>query len=139
MIAYFDTSAFIPLVVEEPGSPVATRLWDEADRVVSVRLIYPEARAALAQAQRIGRVTTRQLRALVEQVDSLYSHLDRLDIDEVLARRASGLAQQFGLRGDDAVHLAGAERLFGAELVLVTGDGPLLDAATALGIAVART
>ena len=138
MIAYFDTSALLPLVVEEPGSEVAGRLWDAADRLVSVRLIYAEARAALAQAQRMGRVTPRQLPGLVADVASLYAQIDRADIDEPTVRRAGDLAESFGLRGYDAVHLASAERLESGELVLVAGDVPLLDAATELGIAVAR-
>lgn len=139
MIAYFDTSAFITLVIEEPGSEAAGRLWDGADHVVSVRLLYAEARAALAQAGRTGRITRRQQPRLVEGVDSLYSQLDRLDVDEILVRRAGELAEELGLRGYDAVHLAGAERLHDPELVLVAGDGPLLNAATELGLAVART
>ena len=56
MIAYFDTSALLPLLIDEPGSERAGRLWDEADHVVSVRLIYVEARAALAQARRLERL-----------------------------------------------------------------------------------
>jgi uncharacterized protein len=139
LIAYFDTSAFIPLVIDEPGSETAARLWDEADHLVSVRLLYAEARAALAQAERTGRVPRRRLSGLVRDVDSLYSQLDRLEIDEVLVRRAGELAQELGLRGYDAVHLASAERLRDPELVLVAGDGPLLDAGTELGLAVART
>lgn len=139
MIAYFDTSAFVPLLIEEPGSESAGRLWDEADHLVSVRLIYAEARAALAQAERMGRVTRRQLPRLAEDADSLYAQIDRLDVDESLVRRAGDLAEQFALRGYDAIHLAGAERLRDPELVLVAGDGPLLDAATELGLAVART
>lgn len=139
MIAYFDTSAFLPLVVEEPGSEAAGRLWDEADHVVSVRLLYAEARAALAQAQRMSRVTRRQMLRLVEDVDALYSQLDRMDADEILVRRAGDLAQQLGLRGYDAVHLAAAERLDGPELVLVAGDRGLVDGARELGLAVAST
>lgn len=139
MIAYFDTSAFIPLVVDEPGSEVAGRVWDAADHIVSVRLIYAEARAAVAQAERMGRVTRRQLPELVEAVASLYSQIDRLEVDETLVRRAGDLAATFGLRGYDAVHLAGAERLDEGQLVLVAGDGSLLDAAIGLGISVART
>jgi len=46
VIAYFDTSAVVPLLVDEPGSSTAATLWDRADRVVSVRLVYAEARAA---------------------------------------------------------------------------------------------
>lgn len=137
MIAYLDTSAFIPLVIEEPGSEVAGRLWDEADHVVSVRLIYAEARAALAQAERMGRVGSPQLPALVEDVASLYDQLDHMEVDEILVRRAGDLAQEFGLRGYDAVHLAGAERLDAPDLVLVAGDGLLLESATELGLAIA--
>ncbi len=139
MIAYFDTSALIPLVIEEPGSELAARLWDEADHLVSVRLVYTEAGAALAQARRMGRVTPRQLRGLVDSIDSLYEQLDRLDVDEILVRRAGELAEQLGLRGYDAVHLAGAERLNDPQLVLVAGDGALLEAATELGLAVTST
>lgn len=139
MIAYFDTSAFIPLVIEESGSETAGRLWDEADRLVSVRLLYAEARAALAQAARTGRLTREQLPRLVKDVDALYAQIDRLEADDLLVRRAGHLAQELGLRGYDAVHLAGAERLQDPDLVLVAGDGPLLGSATELGLAVART
>ena len=55
MIAYFDTSAVIPTIIDEPASVACVRLWDEADRVISVRLLYPEARAALARHGRPAR------------------------------------------------------------------------------------
>ncbi len=57
MIVYFDTSAVIPLMVEQPGSTRAAQLWDLADHVVAVRLLHVEARAALAQAHRLGRLS----------------------------------------------------------------------------------
>jgi predicted nucleic acid-binding protein len=76
VIAYFDTSAVVPLLVVEAGSPRAAALWDGADRVVSARLVYPEGRAALAQAHRLGRLTARQLRATVTEFDSRYEELD---------------------------------------------------------------
>jgi uncharacterized protein len=49
-IVYFDSSAFVKLVVEEDGSEVAATLWDGCDAAVSSRLAYPEVRAALAAA-----------------------------------------------------------------------------------------
>ena len=137
MIAYFDTSAVVPLLVQEPGSGRASSLWDGADRVVSVRLVYPEARAALAQAARLGRVTARQLRAAVGLLDDLYDQLDLVEIDDDLARSAGGLAEAHGLRGYDSVHLAAARRVSAPDLVLVAGDGALLDAATSKGMATA--
>ena len=51
-IVYFDSSAFVKLVVEEDGSEVAATLWDGCDAAVSSRLAYPEVRAALAAAGR---------------------------------------------------------------------------------------
>lgn len=38
MIAYFDTSAIVPLVIAESGTDAAGRIWDGGDRVVSIRL-----------------------------------------------------------------------------------------------------
>lgn len=139
MIAYFDTSGLVPLIIEEPGSQVTARIWDEAHNVVSVRLVYVEARAALAQAQRLGRLTADQLVDAVADLDDVYAQLDRIEIDEALTRRGGELAQQYALRGYDAVHLAGAEVVADSEMVLVAGDGDLIEAARAHGIAVCRT
>jgi uncharacterized protein len=139
VIAYFDTSALIPLLVEESGSEVASRLWGQADHVVSVRLIYAEARAALAQARRGGRLDPAAADASLAQLEHLYQQLDRIEVDDDLVRRAGALADELDLRGYDAVHLAAVERVAGDRTVLLTGDGDLLRAAPRLGIAVTST
>ena len=54
MIGYLDTSAFIPLLIDEPTSEACRRFWDDADVIVSSRLLYVETAAALAQAGRMG-------------------------------------------------------------------------------------
>jgi uncharacterized protein len=136
VIAYFDTSAVVPLLIAEPGSARAASLWDGADRAVSVRLIYPETRAALAQATRLGRLTARQLRDAVNGFDSLFEEIDLVEVDDVLARRAGQLAEVRQLRGYDAVHLAAAERVRDPNVVVIAGDGALLEAAAAEGMAV---
>jgi predicted nucleic acid-binding protein len=137
VIAYFDTSAVVPLLVAEPGSARAASLWAGADRVVSVRLMYPETRAALAQAARRGRLTARQLRDAVTGFDSLFEEIDIVEVDDALARRAGELAEVRQLRGYDAVHLAAADRVHDPSVVVVAGDGALLDAATTEGMTVA--
>lgn len=139
MIVYFDTSALIPLLVDERGSERACRLWDVADNVVAVRLIYAEARAALAQATRLGRLSATDLDATIDALDGLYANLDLLEIDERLVRRAGELAQHHALRGYDAVHLAAAERIRDDTTVMVAGDRDLCTAARTLGMAVADT
>jgi predicted nucleic acid-binding protein len=139
VISYFDTSALIPLLVDEPGSEVAARLWDLSDRVVSCRLAYPEARAALAQAQRTRRITNTGHRRAVASLDALMNELDVVEIDEALATRAGELAESRSLRGYDAVHLACAECLADDDLILVAGDRQLLEAGAAIGLHTTRT
>lgn len=137
MIAYFDTSGLIPMVVEESATPRAASLWTAAGRVVSSRLLYPEARAALAQAHRMDRITGRQLRAATTTFEALFEQIDVIEIDDQLARAAGELAEAHRLRGYDAVHLAAAIRVRDANLVLVAGDQALVAAATSVGIATA--
>ncbi len=137
MIAYFDTSALVKLVIDEPDSDVAASLWARADVIVSSRLVYPEARAALAAAQRGGRIDERELRETTTTIDGLHAEMAVVGIDEGLARRAGDLAEVHGLRGYHAVHLASALTIDHEQLVLVTWDGDLAAAAGAAGCAAA--
>ena len=139
MIAYFDTSALVPLVITELASATCGRLWNEATRVVSTRLIYPEARAALAQAERMHRLTAAEAAQVVDDLDAIALQISYLEITAELAASAGDLAQTHGLRGYDAVHLASAALVNDDELVLVTGDRDLGQAARAIGLSVALT
>lgn len=138
MIAYFDTSAIIPLLIREPGSGRASRLWDDAGRVVSVRLAYAEARAALAMAARADRITRQGLRGAVAGLERLYRQIDLVEVTDTVVRRAGALAEAHALRGYDAVHLAAASSIGVDELVLVAADRELCAAAAAVGLAVGR-
>ena len=139
MIAYFDTSALVPLVITEPASATCGRLWNEATRVVSTRLIYPVARAALAQAERMHRLTAAEAARAVDDLDAIALQISYLEITAELAASAGDLAQTHGLRGYDAVHLASAALVNDDEFVLVTGDRDLGQAARAIGLSVALT
>jgi uncharacterized protein len=138
VIAYFDTSAVVPLLIAERGSQTAGRLWDAADRVVSVRLVYPEARAALAQAERLDRVSARDLRRAVSALDARFEEMNLVEIDDPLAHLAGEKAEDHGLRGYDAVHLAAALRVHDPDVVLIAGDRALVVAASSEGLAVAQ-
>ena len=135
MIVYFDTSAIVPIIIEEPTSSIASRLWDEADRVVSSRLVYAEGRAALAMARRMDGVDDDELRVAVEDFEAVHQQLDIVEVTESLVRDAGSLAEQFALCGYDAVHLASAQLVHDPEIVFAAGDKNLLKAAQALGLA----
>lgn len=137
MIVYFDTSALVPIVVEEASSGAAARLWDEAERVLSSRLVYAEGRAALAMARRMNRLEEGELRTAVEDFETLHGQLDLVEVTEGVVGDAGALAERFALRGYNAVHLASAVLVQDPDLVLATGDLSLLDAAPSLGLATA--
>lgn len=113
--------------------------WNEATRVASVRLVYPETRAALARAERMGRLTVRQLAAAVGELETLIEQLDVIEVSPDIAHASGELAQRFGLRGYDAVHLAAGLAMNDEDVVLVTGDHDLAAASEAAGIATALT
>jgi predicted nucleic acid-binding protein len=122
-------------VVEE-GSELAAELWGTPHPAVSSILAYPEARAALASARRAGRLTATGYRRAVEDFEATHSELVVVGIDGPLARHAGDIAEDMGLRGYDAVHLASALAL-GSETTLITWDTELSRAATHSGCAVA--
>ncbi len=134
MIAYFDTSALVPLLIDEPASSICERLWDDADDVVTVRIAYVEAVAAIAQARRLRRLTRSQQREAVALLDEKWEQLQVVDVDDPLVRQAGALADVHSLRGYDATHCPGAESINGADVVAASGDHQLLGAWRALGM-----
>ena len=139
MIVYFDTSAIIPLLFGEPSSITCTRLWNDSDRSVSVRLLYPEARSALARARRMSRISAQQLTAATDELETIVNEVDHIEITRDIAHAAGELAQTHGLRGHNAVHLSATMAVASQELVLATGDTDLAAAARSLGVSVAFT
>lgn len=139
MIAYFDTSAVIPLVISEASSEEALEHWRTSERVASARIVYAEGHAALAQAARVGRIPASALPAAVSKLLEIYDRLEILEISDVVVRRAGALAELHALRGYDSVHLAAADLIREADFVFVAGDEALCGAAETIGLDVART
>lgn len=137
MIGYFDTSALVPLLIAEPTSGSCRRLWDDADAVVTTRLSYAEAAAALAQALRLARLTEQSYRAAMQILDRLWDEFEVVDVNDWIVRRAAQLAYACALRGYEAVHCASAEQLDDSDLVVATGDRKLLEECLSLGMATA--
>ncbi|HXE46110.1 MAG TPA: type II toxin-antitoxin system VapC family toxin [Conexibacter sp.] len=134
MTVYFDTSAFIKLLIPEPGSDLAHDLWARADMVTSTRILYPEVRAAAAAIHRAGRMRVRRLPATVARIEELHRELQVVALDDPLARAAGDLAERHALRGYDAVHLASVLAIdVPGDLIVATWDQQLAAAAVAEG------
>ncbi|MFI9401569.1 type II toxin-antitoxin system VapC family toxin [Nocardia sp. NPDC052316] len=135
MIGYLDTSAFVPLLVSESSSQSCRRFWDDADAVVSSRLLYVETAAALAQAHRMTRLNDEEHAACLRLLDQLWPQIEITEVDDALVLRAAELADQLALRGYDAVHCASAEQMEDTDTVAASGDSRLLAAWKSLGVA----
>ncbi len=136
-VVYFDASAFVKLVVAEPGSDLAAALWDGCDAAVSSRLAYPEVRAALAAAHRSQDLDQDGVEQAEQGWEEFWAATRPVELTPAVERRAGELAGEHALRGADAVHLASALALSDSELVVAVWDLRLHAGALAAGLGVA--
>ncbi len=136
-VVFFDSSALVKLLVEEPGSDLAARLWDEADVVVASRLAAPEVVAALTAARRAARLDAASGRTAHRLWSELWPAARVVELTPAVADEAARLAGRYVLGGADAVHLASAMTLVEAAPILVAWDIRLRTAAQGAGLAVA--
>ena len=136
MIVYVDTSALVPLLFDEPTSTACGEVWDGADRVTCTRLAYIESVAAVAMAERTGRISATEARDGLAVLEQLWPVVDVIELDQELMSEAARLAILHGLRGYDATHCAAAVEASDIELVAASGDKRLLGAWRAEGVAV---
>ena len=116
---------------------MAAKLWGSAYPAASSILAYPEGRAALAAARRMGHLGKGAHDEALVAFEELYAEVVTIGVDWELARGAGEYAEHLGLRGYDAVHLATALELGDEEVVLVTWDRDLARAAEGIGLSTA--
>jgi uncharacterized protein len=139
VITYYDTSAFVPLLIEEAGTALSQQLWRASDSVVTSRLMYVEAAAAVAQGRRQERYSRRDHMAALRRLDGLWPVFTVIDADAKVVTRAAALADLESLRSYDAVHCASAESVSDETLLVASGDKVLLTACSRLGMTTANT
>ena len=138
MIGYLDTSALVKLLLrDEDDSKTVRSLISAMDVSFTSRIAYPEARAALASARRADRLSTGDHAKAKRDLDRAVASLRVVELGPDLAMGAGDVAERFGLRAYDAVHLASALVLGAADTVVVTWDRSLASAASAAGLGIA--
>jgi uncharacterized protein len=136
-LVYFDSSAFVKLVVDEDGSDLAATLWDGCDAAVSSRLAYPEVRAALTAAERARRLTADSRQRAEAVWEDYWAATRAVELTESVTAHAGELAGRHALRGADAVHLASLFAVGVADTLLAVWDQRLGDGALAAGVQIA--
>jgi uncharacterized protein len=120
VIAYFDTSALLKLVIAGDGADQAILLWEQASEVVVSRLAWPEAVAALAAAGRGHRVSDQGSRTAADGLRLCFDRCVMVSVADSLVDRAAELATGYDLRAADAIHLATALAVMEADSLFVT-------------------
>ena len=136
-LVYFDSSAFMKLLVEEAGSELAAELWDGCEAALSSRLAYPEVRAALAAARSHHDLGDDDLRTAERAWQGYWAATRPVELTSAVEHHAGGLAGLHALRGADAVHLASALAIGDTDLVFAVWDAHLHSGAKAAGLRVA--
>lgn len=125
------------LYADERESAEVRRAVKDADLIASHLIAYVETRAALARKSRLTQMTDRLFREIKRAFEHDWNSIHRLPTDDITVRRAGDLAEQYGLRAYDSLHLAAGETLLRALHVPITFacfDRTLNEAARDLGL-----
>lgn len=134
MITYFDTSAFIKLIINEIGTDEVELYWDDGGDVSSCQLLVVESTAALVRARQVNRISIATYNSSISLLDDLYQRMEIVSIDENLLAGACAVTKLEKLRAYDAVHLAAALKI--GATVFASADVNLCNAANRQGLAV---
>jgi predicted nucleic acid-binding protein len=124
------------VLLREAAAAETEEMLVSASRVASSRLLYVEARAAIAAAHRAGRMRRRVLDRVRRRLDELVDSVYFIELDALVASAAGEVAERYRLRAADALHLASALVPGDRRLVVASWDGELRRAALEAGLAV---
>ena len=108
MILYLDTSSLVKLYITEAHSALVRRWAQQAEVVATCRVAYPEMISALNRRFRSGDLPKAHYDLLTKTFTREWRRIAVIDFDEIAAGR---LAETYGLRGFDAVHLSACKLL----------------------------
>ena len=106
MIAYLDSSALVKRYIQETGTDNVVALIDDAEAVGSVMLTQVEIASALGKAARLEWVEHSAANKAWKDFLLHWPSFTRISVTPLLAKRASQLSWEYGLRAYDAIHLA---------------------------------
>lgn len=136
---FWDTSAVVPLLVEEPVTEACQAIYREDSAVIVAWTTLVECGSAIARAEREGLVGQPEATEAFDRLDDLARRWFEVEPSADVREIARRLLRVHRLRAADAIQLASAtlaaERR-PASVVLVTEDGRLEAAALREGFRV---
>jgi len=133
LILFFDTSAFVKLLVRETGSADVLAAAHDAAALAAARLLEIESRSFIGRSLAARLLDRRGARVLRDDLAAWLRGFAVVAFDDDLVTTACDAAERHALRGMDAIHLASALRLAEVSempVVLATYDEELRAAAS---------
>jgi predicted nucleic acid-binding protein len=136
LIVYFDSSALIKLLLDEPDSQIALDVWNEADLIVTSQISYLEVYAGLARAMRENppKLSKTGYDDAKAQFEQLWAEVFSIVVSSDLIQDARDAAERYSLRAYDALQFATALTVADDGISLATTDKDLERAARAENI-----
>ena len=138
MISYVDSIAIVRRLIAE-GPPLDS--WGTWDAAVTSQVGRIEVHRTLARLRHEGRLTLRTAATAISDFEEMESGILWLPLTDRVAAIAAGPFPSV-LKALDAIHMASAifvREINGSELVFVTHDRQLANAAVAMGFLVEGT
>lgn len=139
---FWDSSAIVPLLIEEQTTAALQRLHDADPSILVWWGTEIECVSGLARGERTGRLTVRATHDGLARLDALRRAWNEIEPQEMVRRTARRLLLVHDLRAGDALQLAAAlvaSEGHAASLEFVSIDTGLLDAARREGLAAVET
>lgn len=136
-LAYFDTSAWLKLYVQEEGSDEARAIAGR-HRILSSAILLTEAFSALRRKKEAREIGDATLRKLVATMKEDVSGIEIVNLGQELLARSQEVVLATQARTLDAIHIASAlvvRNLAETPLTFVTADRKQFEAAREQGLA----
>ncbi len=140
IIYYFDASAWVKRYYLETGTVWIQDLFFQNPLMACSNLGFIEVAATLARKRKADEIDTIQHDQKQSELESDWENFIQIQCSDKVTSKAIDLAKSYALRGADAIHLASALHLYGLfsftehQLIFVTSDIELKEAAQAAGL-----
>ncbi len=136
-MTYLDTSALIKRYIWESGSELVHQVAREDAFLMTSKIAYAEAYAALTRRMREGDLSRIQYGQVCRLFEREWPAYLIIEVHDEVLRLSRDLIKKYPLRGFDALHLASAKsvrRHLKEPLVFACADRCLLESAEAEGL-----
>ena len=105
---FWDSSALVPLLVEEASTPPLTALYLREEAILTWWATEVECASAIARLEREGRLSAQDTALAFQRLELLARSWHRVEPGETLLRTAKRLLRVHDLRAADSMQLAAA-------------------------------